>query len=1414
MRTLVRALAALSLLAMPVSGSAAPAKLCQDDLSQDRQPNFNTGDGSLQVANQTIVTTNDSPPRLQLNTNLARLDPEHIYFPFDQHVTISYVYESAGASHALGYMYLDDVKARGYLDANGNLADTNNNGILDLHEDLFNLAPTTPASEARPYIGSARRCTGKVFTSGGKTYTQPELAMKGCDSGVFERKSLSDARPGHVTEDIDVDIIGRSESDSFVASDADYSDNGLFPHIPNLLEPASVSNGNKGMGKMVFLLADDDSDRKTYNNLSPVVDSEDSDDGVPDYDTSKYDSSGLVRNTNQDPGVTAFDRTVDLGQIQGGKEIVFFLVVYYAPRHNLDAGNAYPCLKRDPADGKCLLHLKTPVSVFFSKAAWNLDQNFIGGRVTERNIGCSYDDGCNPDDATSVNNLGCATVNPVGPKACGWLAGPKSDTGSTLGRLKNLAVYGNLDMPMEKVTLARPPPPASGVDMNYMPHVIVGAPSTDPFRWILGFEDLSGGGDRDFNDVVFVVNKENGGGLRSATVSGDISPDIAEDFTITKVRFKRQDDYAPAPRTCAGGAPCWAEETPGACTPPSGVRPSIQYSVAVDCRNCSNGTCTPNLNPQWIPVNFDPAPNNQVKELDIQALGFTGSQLCWKVDISSPNERCRPIIDNIDVGYQAVRSGNYARASPSTLGNAVVWGVNETPGKSWGQNWPTSGVPAAGNRLYDGSKDFTPRGHLYLESLYDPENPDATHLVQRWEAGRVMALSFSGSGSPSSRNLYTVDSTGARINLTQVDAGSNATAAVNPLFPDSLCDTLINGQRVYDLNHDGACRTPSGSTADKKSSSDDQNDRKALIDWLYGWEDRHDVSPTSAAKRPWPFGGINLSTVALAVPPFYDTWYQNARPAERDLYRRNFAEPLKQRPTIAYVGTMTGLLHGFNSGDFRGEKQDTCAEKPQQRGFFLPDGACQTSSPYTHRAYGTGEESFAYLPRMLLDRYRNNYVQFPGSASLPRPQADASPAIANVDLGIVSKPAWTRETTASRTTGAKTVLVSATGKNSPVVFSLDITNPADSWYPLPMWEFSLADTAVNTAFTNARATNPTVKLPDNTGSRHAPSVGRIAWGPTDSVWAAVVGTDYVPASGRTGSVFLIDMKTGRPMNYGGTGAGANAGVITLDSGSGVAAESALMDLDQDGTYDVIYVPTTAGHVYRINLRKVDTTASLGTKVQTCLVADAPLAASLDPNAAQSQDQSYQQIYSNLAVKLVPGPNGPAVRFFFGTGDNPDEFSDGPADKSHYRYHLFGYEDQNPTGNGGCAVNALTPMWVVPLEEGQTVWGGVAINQKDVFATTAVGKAADICNLSDSESGKYYAVSQTPTGPITAPHGTDLEGHGVNAPIVHDNHLFILTATGGMQIRGEEKWNNGKSANGATRSRILIWEPVPDGKLPQ
>ncbi|MCP3136545.1 DUF4114 domain-containing protein [Pyxidicoccus xibeiensis] len=1421
MRTLNKTLAVMMLLAAPLA-SAQPEQLCRDNLTQDRQPNFS--DSSLDRGpNDTILITPETPPRLQLNTNLTVLNVENITFPFDQRVTISYVYESAGASHALGYMYLDDLQKKPtdpatkveYVNAAGNLVDSNNNGIFDLHEDIYNLAPPS-GPKARPYVGVSRRCTETFTDTAGETYSEPDIARRNCGN-TFQRiltthptlgNRIADARPGQTFNLIDADVVG-SLLGGTNASATQFSDGGLFPHIPNILEPPAIANGNKGVGKMVFLLADDDGDQgngATFGNLAPVPDSDFVDDGVPDYDVSAYDARGLPRATNPNAGISAFDRTVDLGMVEGGKEIIFFLIVFYDSNHRPNEGTVFPCLKQDAA-GKCLLHLRTPINVYFSKAAWNIDQNSEANPVVaERNIGCSYDSTCDRDNPTSNS---CHIGN-GGPRLCGWLDGPKTTVGTTLHRLRNDAAYGFLDMPMERVTVPRP----AGT-RNPMPHVIVGAPSTDPFRWILGFEDLPGGGDRDFNDVVFVINKENGGNMRSATVSGDISPSIADDFVITKVRFKRQDDAAPAPRTCTGSAPCWTEETPGACTPPNGARPSIRYSLAVDCRVCSNGTCTKNETPTWFPLEFpNTTPPTQQVEVDILSLGFTGSQLCWKVDISSPNERCRPIVDNIDVGYQAVRAGSYARASPSTLGNAIVWGVNETPGSAWGDDWPGTGLPAASTRAYDGKKDFSLRGRLYFRSLYDPETPTATNVVQRWDAGQVMAMALRTGANPTARTLYTTTSPpGPTSTRATITSEMQDTDSASPLFPDALCDVYANGRYTWDLNNDGKCGTPTGPP--DKNVTGPTNDRNFFREWLYGWEDQHTPAPSNV-KRPWPMGGINLSTVAMAVPPYLDTWAQNTRPEERDAYRKNFLEPLATRDTVAYVGTMNGFLHAYDAGAFRNATDDACTTGAQLRGFFEPSGSCATPTP---RDYGTGEEKFAYLPNLMLEHYRNLYVQVPSAGTPPpKPQVDASPTIANVDLGIAGQPKWTPSPVLSKTTGAKTVLVSSTGKGSPAVFALDITNPADAWYPLPLWEFNLRDTNIDLAFTLNRLINPSVLHPDNTGSRHAPSVARLAWGSgSTTAWTAVVGSDYKPVdTARAGAVYLIDMKTGRPLNYGSSPGGQLAGIITLEQGVGVAAESALVDLNRDGNYDIMYVPTTNGGVYRVNLDQVSTSAPLGRKVKTCKIASAPASLTDHPDAATgpNQDPFFQQLYSNLAVKVVRDTTNPTVRIYFGTGDNPDEFSDGPANKNTYRYHLLAFEDTDPTGEESCEL--LEPLWVQQLDPGQTVWGGVALSSDRVFATTAVGRSADVCGLSQDESGKYYATGQLPDEDGSAPDmsSASLDGHGINAPVVHDQHLFVLTATGKMKMVGDDNWNTGAESNGAVRSRILIYDAIPDGRMPR
>ncbi|RKG91764.1 DUF4114 domain-containing protein [Corallococcus terminator] len=572
-----------------LSTSAAFEFSVAQDLYLDRQPEF-TASGFTERQNVTLT------PQQTLRANPAWMpeSPELLVLPSDQRLTVSFVYESAGGSHGFGYLYVDDLRAAGFVDSQGNLTDNNANGIADLHEDLYNLAPPT-GTQARPYIGVNRRCT-RTFTSGGFTYSQPELASNSsCATAFSAGQLLADARPGS-HPNVNVDVVGSFPPGT---PGTGYSDSGLFARIPNLLEPRHALNGNRGLGHIPFLLAEDDSDVSTYQQLGAVGDGSTASDGIPDYDVSAYDAHGLPRSVNPNPGISGYDRTVDLGVVQGGRELVFFLVAAYGLPHSMDNGTVFPCLRKS-ATGQCTLHLKTPISVFFSKAKWNLDQDPVGqAPAAARNAGCAYSDRCNP----AAPSTDACTVVGTTQSLCGWL-----DYDAQV-RL-NTPHYGNINLPRTAIVAPQSP----SLSMN-MPHVMVGATGTWPGEWLLAFEDLNGGGDRDFNDVVFLIRSDPSGLVRSRV----LSPADAG-CAISRVYFEKQDTRDAA--TCDATS-------------------SISYAISTDC-----GSPTPT----WHPVTFQGPP---YRILDVSST--PGNQLCWKATLNGgQSSTCQPTIHNVDIGYETV----------------------------------------------------------------------------------------------------------------------------------------------------------------------------------------------------------------------------------------------------------------------------------------------------------------------------------------------------------------------------------------------------------------------------------------------------------------------------------------------------------------------------------------------------------------------------------------------------------------------------------------------------------------------------------------------------------------------------------------------------------------------------------------
>ncbi|WNG26911.1 DUF4114 domain-containing protein [Cystobacter fuscus] len=1401
--------------------SPGSLELCHDATEQDRQPDFKALDFKDLSS---ISLTKDSPPALRLDTNLEVLNPERIYFPFSQQVRVSYLYEEAGNSTALGYFYYKDLVDRGFINQGANLADSSDdtladkdgNGIADFHEALFQM------SDATSLDSSGRRCSNKfdyTYTNAaGKQVTTrlyvPELASKDCGAHFTASYELASGHPvaaNATRPKIKAGLLGVDGS----ADSADqFSDRGLYRSVPNLLEPRDAKNKNGGIGHLVFLHSDDDGDKNTGGNLGPVADVTGTLNGIPDYNVSAYDADGRPLSPAPDNTLEQEnDRTVNLGEIQGDRELVFFAVSWGSAGHGpVSTGSAkvYPCLSFKANSNVCALYMKTPTYVYFSKTFLNLDQNpqvsttkTVDGQsfksVAELDIGCAY----------TTDQKKCELG------LSGWL------DQKTLERLEDVPAYNKLIMPHERAFVKAD---TSGRDL--MPHVLVGAPSTDKYRWVLGFEDLPGGGDRDFNDVSFMIHKSNGGRVRSGVVSGDLTPDIAQDFTITEVTFRAQDEsYYASSSTDA--AFCSSR--------PAGEQPRIRYQVALDCKVCTsncastNPVMTVNPNPTWVDVPLDSPPANGKRDQTVTMRDFlerslTGSQLCWQAIMESKYDQCQPTIKNINVYYKAVKAGDYGRAAVSAVANTVLYGTFETPGRKWFE----AGKPQPSVRVVDGRPDLSERGHLYLRKLFHPELPASTLTVDgvQWDSGNKLASDLRSASAPEPstwRKLITMNPQGERTELKSVLTDNDGGEA----FSSSNCGTNNGGNWVCDLDASGG--------------PPDDADRALLRNWLYGWERR--TGTNQDTKRTWAMGGVQLSTPAIIGASSMPSWVTLAKGQEQNAYVNNFMKDLRvsERSTLAYVGSTQGFLYGVEAGVLRAGN-DACTPTPEANGYFKVKSTqkcpANTSDPKPYpREYGEAVEKFAYMPRKLLPYYVETYLR---QGNGKRASVDASPTVADVDLGFgaydptkgfsantVSDKAWTigPKDTVGSTEGAKTVLVTPTGPSHSVVFALDITDPTSKSFPQPMWEFDMAKDKVDFGGQTGKLTvedafddlgSTSTLLPDTRGSRHAPTVARMDFGPKGGLrWVALVGTDYVPNPNTAGALFLVDVKTGLPVQVPGSPPASKvAGVIPLALNEGISGEPMAVDANDDGTAELIYASTTQGKIYRIATNKVDTAGGFGRVLQVCKIADVQTELKNSPKPEYQNEAKYQGVYSTMGVTMYRDTSGKGVRLYVGTANNPD-ISDEPADllKTPPHGYVLAFEDRNPTG---ASCNNAAPLWIKQLGVGQLVWGGIALardaqGNELVNTSTAVGKAANACSLSGEKSGMFYSINSANPKPDEQASGTELGGHSLATPVMHDGHMIMLTADGKVLVRGDpKKWNNGPDSSGAGQVRVHMWDADPSG----
>lgn len=921
------------------------------------------------VQTQPVPTIeNVSGGGLRLNTALSPLDPERIILPFDQQVIIKSVYSNplAGASHSFGWFYLDKLYTGTFAPPNHLWDTTANagaggptldaNGIPKIFQQIYKKA--TPTSV--PYLADSASSYAEPTAGGGNWLRLPNIL-----------------EPYHPTNNVN----GFSNLIFWIMNDGpntSYAGGGLYKggaYVSTYALVPTTPVSTTGLPTGFYMPAA--ADRSTAQN------------GIFDYDVN-FD--GTVGNEA--------DRQVDLGTIQGNREVVFYAITYYG--------------QTITAKGVGLNSTGTQaVKIFpyFSKTSLNpeygsgpvsspIEYLDIAGTHTVCYAATPAATATGmPTLATSPATATCPfdvytrrypegiktnPVSPFGPDAryqnvvYGWMSGPAATAGTAINRLST-AAYGSITLAHEVIRVKST---ATGT----IPHMIVGAPSSYPNLWILGIEDLATyhfgypagvtgpavcatctKADYSWNDVVLLVNRSNGGQVISNEVAQIPTADKPT-TTISKIRIQATASF------------------PGGCATDPSAQIRLYWSVQ---------------NPYvWHQIPTTPGQTSVDTTVDVLATGDLDSEVYWRADFLSSKDTCQPVLNSITPGWEAVKHGEYKFAATIPLSNVAYTGSIETPIFSTVSN-----------------NDYSPRGHFYSRRLFEPTAPSTSVVTQNWDAGPLLAAR-----DPNTRAIYTV----ANGALTQFTT-TNGTTLYPLILPTSIRSSMSGGVPVYDYNG-------SGGTAD-------DTDAQFVLQWTRGWEFPAGITFTPAqavTQRAWKLGPIHNSTPAILGPPPKPLWADgSAAPATMVSTHASYRTTQVGRATLALVGAQDGMLHAFEAGQFRNGADSACPAT-LERGCYAgaTDGA----------RYGSGAEQWAFIPPSQLSQLKNNY---PGRRSYypsSNTPAEVDGSVSVEDIFVSATSTW------------KTIAFASLGRNQPYITAVDVTNPSA---PAMAWTADWTDVDFN-----------------------------------------------------------------------------------------------------------------------------------------------------------------------------------------------------------------------------------------------------------------------------------------------------------------------------------------------------------------
>ncbi|QTA83199.1 PilC beta-propeller domain-containing protein [Desulfonema limicola] len=928
-------------------------------------------------------------------------------------------------------------------------------------------------------------------------------------------------------------------------------------------------------------------------------------------------------------------------------------------------------------------------------------------------------------------------------------------------------------------------------------HVMVGAPPDNPNLWLLGWEDLKGGGDTDHEDLVFLIERKTGG---TVTLQSQEDLKLSEEQYYTAVTIEIKDSL-----------PC-----PG--------KTGISYFVSIDGGTSwteviewneirklnADGSIGEDITQSWTPGY--PTDTYRSGRIDFAGLGVSGRDLVWKAEVVSETANdsgvtCSPEIINVKVIGSVAAHAFFSRASPVVETNVIYSGSYETPAPPGESGW---------------GEDKTLRGHLKATRIYDPAAPTpelagkdtATAEKLIWDAGEMLSAV-----PPKDRKIYMPDMTDVTLILNEnigtgtgdkktftyrfshypVSAGTVSITDGYETFHDIRTDELegnkggvgyinrftgvvrvtfkfppdkdvsvladytyyvakpglkeFNTANVdsvmlgldkshvnsvgfkFDFNNDGKFNN----VGTDGSGTPDDSDGDWLVEWIRGYADG------SAKSKPkdWLLGSVDHSVPAVVVPPGMPIWYQGTKisTSMKDSYKK-YAASQQTRPTVVYVGARDGMVHAFDGGQYRRAKEGYTKDTIFSE-LIWGDNP-ETKDVQERRGYfkwkesGNSESADYGTGNELWSFIPANLIpRFKNNLLKAEDQAyaDASPAVA--DVYVDGK--W------------KTVLLVAEGNGGDTVFCLDVTDPANPYF---LWEFA----------------DP--ELFRSISSPAVASIGIMMGADGQAKWAAffVSGKSY--DSSLSPSIYIINIADGSLIKRVYLTSGGEAG-----NGGTPSGQPSVIDTDGNGYVDRLYIGTDKGFLYKVNIP--DETAGEPTE---CL---------LNPDSAISGVSGGKRlpIYASPAIiSDVDDDGNNIIRVFYGTGDSP-YYAETINEEQNYAFFAFIDKDDKKTCSAG------TLDWFKEMESGHRIWASAFAAAGNIYFGTSTSDTEDPCDGyedgdTSSNAGKIFGYKMN-SGDSVGLDGQTV-GNVISSPLVEDRHLYIKTASSPDPISfGDGRYENEK-----------------------